>query len=43
MGDRAKGDTPDSSDGVIEFWSSHLDGAQSERIAPRNHIGHLHP
>ena len=31
LGDRGKGDTPNSSDGVVAYWSSHLDGAQ-ERI-----------
>ena len=29
-GDRGKGDTPNSSDGVVLFQSSHLDSAQSE-------------
>ncbi len=37
IGDRNKGDTPNSSDGVVEYWSSHLDGAQSELIVPSNH------
>jgi len=27
-------ETPNSSDGVVAYWSSHLDGAQSERIVP---------
>ncbi|MEQ1843814.1 MAG: alpha/beta hydrolase, partial [Verrucomicrobiales bacterium] len=34
IGDRGKGDTPDSSDGVVPYWSSHLDGAASELIVP---------
>ena len=37
IGDRGKGDTPNSSDGVVEYWSSHLDGAQSELIVPGPH------
>ncbi|QQL45263.1 esterase/lipase family protein [Sulfuriroseicoccus oceanibius] len=43
IGDRGKGDTPDSSDGVVEYWSSHLDGAASERIVPSNHSVQLSP
>jgi pimeloyl-ACP methyl ester carboxylesterase len=37
IGDRGKGDTPKSSDGVVEYWSSHLDSAQSEKIVPGPH------
>jgi pimeloyl-ACP methyl ester carboxylesterase len=37
IGDRGKGDTPNSSDGVVKYWSSHLAGAQSERIVPGPH------
>ena len=37
IGDRGKGDTPNSSDGVVAYWSSHLKGAQSELIVPSNH------
>ena len=37
IGDRGKGDTPNSSDGVVEYWSSHLKGAQSEKIVPGPH------
>ncbi|MCF7675650.1 MAG: hypothetical protein K9N23_09175 [Akkermansiaceae bacterium] len=43
MGDRGKGDTPDSSDGVVAYWSSHLDGAASEKIVPSGHGAHAHP
>jgi hypothetical protein len=43
MGDRGKGDTPDSSDGVVPYWSSHLDGATSERIVPSGHSAHENP
>jgi hypothetical protein len=37
IGDRGKGNTPNSSDGVVEYWSSHLKGAQSELIVPGPH------
>ncbi len=37
IGDRGKGDTPKSTDGVVPYWSSHLDGAQSELIVPGPH------
>jgi len=37
IGDRGKGDTPNSSDGVVPYWSSHLDTAKSEKIVPGPH------
>ncbi len=37
IGDRGKGDSPESSDGVVPYWSSHLDGAQSEVIVADGH------
>jgi pimeloyl-ACP methyl ester carboxylesterase len=37
IGDRGKGDTPKSSDGVVEYWSSHLKSAKSEKIVPGPH------
>ena len=43
IGDRGRGDTPNSSDGVVPYWSSHLDGAQSELIVPSNHGAHQNP
>jgi len=43
IGDRGRGDTPKSSDGVVAYWSSHLDGARSEFIAPCNHSSPLNP
>lgn len=43
VGDRGKGDTPNSSDGVVAYWSSHLDGARSEFIAPCDHSSPLNP
>jgi pimeloyl-ACP methyl ester carboxylesterase len=36
-GDRGRGDTPNSSDGVVEYRSSHLDSAHSELIVPGPH------
>ena len=36
-GDRGKGDTPNSSDGVVLYQSSHLNSAQSELIVPGPH------
>lgn len=37
IGDRGRGDTPNSSDGVVPYWSSHLEGAASEVIVPDDH------
>jgi pimeloyl-ACP methyl ester carboxylesterase len=37
IGDRAKGNSPNSTDGVVAYWSSHLDGAKSELIVPGPH------
>ena len=37
LGDRGKGDTPESSDGVVKYWSSRLTTAKSERIVPGPH------
>ena len=37
IGDRGRGDTPNSSDGVVPYWSSHLDTARSELIVPTGH------
>lgn len=43
IGDRGKGDTPNSSDGIVPYWSSHLDGAASEKIVPSGHGAHENP
>ncbi|MFL6531171.1 MAG: esterase/lipase family protein [Chthoniobacterales bacterium] len=43
IGDRGRGDTPQSSDGVVPYWSSHLAGAQSELIVPSNHSAPANP
>jgi pimeloyl-ACP methyl ester carboxylesterase len=37
IGDRGRGDTPDSSDGVVPYWSSHLPDSTSEKIVPSGH------
>ena len=37
VGDRGKGDTPKSSDGIVPYWSSHVAPVDSELIVPSNH------
>lgn len=32
-----KGPLEKSSDGVVPYWSSHIDGVRSEKIIPSNH------
>lgn len=43
IGDQGLGNTPNSSDGVVAYSSSHVDGAQSELIVPADHTAHAHP
>lgn len=43
IGDRGRGDSPNSSDGVVPYWSSHMDGAETEDIVPSNHSAHQNP
>jgi hypothetical protein len=48
IGDRGKGGNKDhtkpvSSDGIVPYWSSHLDGAESELIIPSGHWTNQHP
>lgn len=48
IGDRGKGGfldktKPQSSDGIVPYWSSHMDGAESERVIPSGHWCQLHP
>ena len=43
IGDRGKGDSQNSSDGVVPYWSSHRDGAQSELVVPSSHSSHQNP
>jgi len=47
-GDRGRGGNkdhtqPEMSDGVVPYWSSHMPGAQSERIVPSDHSAHQNP
>jgi pimeloyl-ACP methyl ester carboxylesterase len=42
IGDRGRGNSPKSSDGVVPYWSSHLDGAASEKIVPSGHGANEH-
>lgn len=44
MGDRGKDQPKEkTSDGVVAYWSSNLEGAQSERLVPSDHSSHQHP
>lgn len=48
IGDRGKGGNldrtkPVSTDGIVPYWSSHLDGAESELVIPSGHWSNQHP
>jgi pimeloyl-ACP methyl ester carboxylesterase len=43
IGDRGRSDSPNSSDGVVPYWSSHMEGAESEHIVPSDHRAHQNP
>jgi len=43
IGDRGRGDGPNSSDGVVPYWSSRMEGAKSEKIVPSGHGSHENP
>jgi pimeloyl-ACP methyl ester carboxylesterase len=48
IGDRGKGGNldrtkPMSTDGIVPYWSSHLEGAESELIVPSGHWSNQHP
>lgn len=43
IGDRGKGNSPESSDGIVPYWSSHMEGAVSEKIVPSGHSAHQNP
>jgi len=48
IGDRGKGGNldrtkPESTDGIVPYWSAHLEGAQSEVIIPSGHWSIHHP
>lgn len=48
IGDRGKGGNldrtkPVSTDGIVPYWSSHIEGARSELIVPSGHWTNQHP
>jgi hypothetical protein len=43
VGDRGRNNTPNSSDGVVPYWSSHVPTVASEKIVPCNHGVPDHP
>ncbi|WP_428388585.1 esterase/lipase family protein [Mucisphaera sp.] len=43
VGDRGRGDGVRSSDGVVRFTSSYLEGAASTLVVPSGHDAHAHP
>lgn len=44
IGNRGKpGPVEGSSDGIVEYWSSHLDFADSEKVVPADHFAFRHP
>ena len=43
IGDRGRGDSPNSSDGVVPYWSSHMNNAKTEEIVPSDHNAHQNP
>lgn len=48
IGDRGKGGhrsriKPVSTDGLVPYWSSHIEGAESELIVPSDHWSNQHP
>ena len=48
IADRGKGGnrdktSPQSTDGIVPYWSSHIPGAQSELIVPSGHWSNQHP
>jgi pimeloyl-ACP methyl ester carboxylesterase len=43
IGDRGRGDSPDSSDGVVPYWSAHIEPVESELVVPSNHSVQEHP
>lgn len=43
LGDRGRGDSPNSSDGVVPYSSAHLETAESELIVPAGHGAFRHP
>jgi pimeloyl-ACP methyl ester carboxylesterase len=37
IGDLGRGNSPNSTDGIVPYWSSHLEGVESEKIVPSSH------
>ncbi|KHK01291.1 esterase/lipase family protein [Desulfovibrio sp. TomC] len=43
IGNEKKADVPGGTDGIVPYWSSHLDGAVSEKIVHSGHSAQDHP
>jgi hypothetical protein len=43
IGDRGRGNSPESSDGVVPYWSSRVEAVADETIVPSNHGVPDHP
>ena len=43
LGDRGRGDSPHSSDGIVGYWSAHWDGARAETVVPYGHQCAMRP
>jgi pimeloyl-ACP methyl ester carboxylesterase len=43
LGDRGRGDLPNSSDGVVPYSSAHFPSAESQLVVPTGHGGFTHP
>jgi hypothetical protein len=43
IGNRGRDEGPNSSDGIVEYRSSHLEGAEFEKIIPAGHNLISHP
>jgi pimeloyl-ACP methyl ester carboxylesterase len=43
IGNKKEPDIAGGSDGVVPYWSSHLDGAETEIIVKSGHNAHTHP
>lgn len=43
IGDKGRNDTPDSSDGVVPYWSSHIESVESECIVSSDHTVPFNP
>ena len=43
IGNEAAANTPGGTDGIVPYWSSHLDGAASEMIVKSDHSVEVNP